>query len=283
MTQAYTELLYLFKMATAKLTQHMDFRHTESELNAVIISDSYLKYYYFHCDQIVGNTIQLGTHVHNLDNGTSLNYLVLNNQSKGGNTINQVLNNSGFIYSWAENLPNITIVHLGACDIANQEIDNTKEYKTKILNLMESLTTLGRKHLENNENKIKEFDTKMTNHRFLLIGVPDWGEFGDGKYDHSLNGDQYRQLRRKINSTLNNIRSHIWHDYKAAVFTPDMANAKRVGVHLDSKTSSSEYSSQIAKAAARLVCTRCNFNSSYDKNQHKHDSLLEPCIEQAQP
>ena len=64
-------------MATAKLAQHMDFIHTENELNAVIISDSYLKYYYFHCDQIVGNTIQLGTHVHNLDDGTSLNHLVL--------------------------------------------------------------------------------------------------------------------------------------------------------------------------------------------------------------
>ena len=142
-------------MATAKLTQHMDFRHTESELNAVIISDSYLKYYYFHCDQIVGNTIQLGTHVHNLDNGTSLNHLVLNNQSKGGNTINQVLNNSVFICSWAENLPNLTIVHLGACDIANREIENTEQFKTKIINLMESLITLGRKHLENGKRSRK--------------------------------------------------------------------------------------------------------------------------------
>ena len=95
--------------------------------------------------------------------------------------------------------------------------------------------------------------------------------------------EQFRQLRRKVNSTLQNIRPHIWHDYKAVIFTLDMANAKRIGVHLDSKKSSSEYSLQIVKAAGKLVCTNCNFNPTYDKNQHKHDSLIEPCIEQAQP
>ena len=58
----------------------------------------------------------------------------LENYSEGGYTLNAFLNNKDKLNKWARELPELSILHVGACDIANNGNYEQKTVKRQFLN-----------------------------------------------------------------------------------------------------------------------------------------------------
>ena len=59
----------------------------------------------------------------------------IQNLSKGGGTMQMMLEDKGAMEKWVEEVPALTIMHLGGCDISNGDISESKpkvDYKNKV-------------------------------------------------------------------------------------------------------------------------------------------------------
>ena len=169
--------------------------NVQQEASVFIFADSYLNFGRLfttsHINENGVNSIRLDPHEYILENGQVVDRARMYNYSRGGCTMNMVLNNSVNILIWANNLPAITLLHLGACDVANEDIgrvtDIRAKFPKKYIDFLQQLKAKGRVAALDKE----AFDTKLQHHKFLVVGIPDWGKFGGGYYHHSLDQDEY--------------------------------------------------------------------------------------------
>ena len=266
-------------MAAANLEEvHLD-------ASVFIFSDSYLNFGHLsttsHINENGVNAIRLDPHEFVLGNGQAVDRARMYNYSRGGCTMNMVLSNAVNISIWANNLPAITLLHVGACDIANEDIgrveDIRKQFPVKYINFLEQLKARGRNAAFDKE----VFDAKLEQHKWLVVGVADWGWFGDGYYAHSLNDADYFEARRLANDGLRANRKGLWQNHKAVLLFPAIErpverNLTPNDVHLYGNTAWN-YGNTIFKTMARLICPHCQLRPKYLEDEHKKEFLLGLC------
>ena len=225
----------------------------------------------------IRDTIIINPHKNNSDDRVRFT-----NRAVGGNTMNRVLSSYGALKEWGETQPDVTILHLGSVDIANESIGRSHsikvEFRDKVYNFINELKRAA--EAEISEEKRQSFRAKMKTHFFLFIGIPDWGPFGVGKYPNSLSSSEHLTARRKCNKIMKENWYYLWRDYRTVYFVPNLGDAERLprNVHLHGPTKKS-YGDQIFSVASKLLCTTCSANleqlSVKNLEQElKHDALL---------
>ena len=283
----------LRKMASANSPNYVIFG--DDAVSCKVFADSYLKYKYFRSNRIENlnytNVVHINPHVNVLNDGSEVNSIKLFNGAKGSLTMNKLLEDKFSISMWASNLPSVTLLHVGACDIANEAIGRKERLQGEFNHYVRDfLTNLEKIARETTRCDKSEFDAKWEKHIFLLVGIPDWGDFGTGYYKHSLNDKQFHAARRSANDSLRLAKSGLWTKFKTVVFMPCITgsedrpicrNMRPGDVHLYGYTAE-EYADQILAVLSRLFCSHCKLKEDYDKEEHKRESLLGPCKRQQQ-
>ena len=255
---------------------------TVSRPSSWFFSDSWGNPKYFKCPQLVSqngryiDTIRIDPHrVVNLNKFEVHFSLGWINRAIPGLSMDKLLNNyADELISWARNLPIVTVIHLGAVDVNNRVVGETgKEYGDYVFDFLEQMIESAQVTLSDQEKAI--FLRKLQNdHRFLWLGLPDWGMEYTPKYDNSMTPAQYKKARRRINSAMKKNQAKLWRMYKGIIFTPMLSHPQRNNVHL-SASDARKFARQIAVVVSRLSCTYCRIEMSgkFKKCQHAAKAL----------
>ena len=250
---------------------------------AAIFADSYLRANNFESRRWttshLGGVLELEPHSFNFNGQNGLNsahIVSVRNFASSSMTMDRQLNTYVNIAEWADSLPHLSIVHLGACDLANTGLNAEekigKAFIDKVFNFLEQLKTIGR----NAAHDRAKFDRQLPAHQFLIIGVPDWGSNFGPPHRNSLNEEQFKLLRGKVNKGLNypHVKKALWKKHRAVVFMPRMEHFTMDRVHPTAE-SKAVYGDQILAVAAKLLCDSCQLKSSFDEKEHKSEKLKE--------
>ena len=194
----------------------------------------------------------------------------INYQGKSSATMNRILCDYDLFRKWSNHLPRITILHVGACDIANEDIGRSDkirvDFPVKVIDFLNKFKQKARQ----SAHDVAKFDSAISEHTFLIIGVPDWGKFTNrpGKEDCELNCDKFRSARKKANDGLNNNRPSLYNLHRAVVYTPNLQHPIRNGVHL-ANISQEEYINKILNVVIKLLCSSCKLGNKYVAAEHK--------------
>ena len=264
--------------------------YANNNLSVQTFADSYMKWRYFRTDRYKGNDnhnlLCLEPHVIlDLGNNTEIKEVKFYNNAIGGNTMDRILRDTVNIGIWSNNLPKVTLFHVGACDISALDIGRNPNIRNvfyhHVSNFLTQFKAIGRESYESDKAK---FDSDLKSHVFLYTGVPDWGKFGKGR-PGCLTEDQFFTARRNANRGINKCRSGLWTEHRAVLFTPRIVNSDEEpavrnfnlgDVHLYGH-SATEYGNQICNVLAKLLCTYCQLSPSYIKEEHSTENLLGPC------
>ena len=237
----------------------------ESESQIVILADSFLT-----SDKIKGENIssigrEITLFLSQHENVTSFGPIktaLVTSYAFGGATMNKFLDQKHILKLWGANLPKLTIVNLGGCDIANEAIghcnnnDIKKEFSDKVKHFLGALRERARAILPSKD--VPKFDTDIINHKFLIIGIPKWGPTGYRLKSGGISKDKWDRQRQLANSGLkSNLRSLLV-DYNAYYFMPKMDNACYYKIHF-TDPSIQVYADQILTVASKLLCSHCQF------------------------
>ena len=84
---------------------------------------------------------------------------------------------------WIKEVPALTIMHLGACDIANGDISENQprdDYKFKVKHFLKTWSKEAsekiEKHIYGNIATKEKMRAKIKNHKWLIVSIPDWGK-----------------------------------------------------------------------------------------------------------
>lgn len=256
----------------ADFTHRMTLSINEKQSRISVFADSWLKYNRMKSVKLyrntAGNFINLGPHKVELENGYKMQTAMMDNFSVGGMTMDSLLEDENVIQVWGENLPKITIIHLGACDLANEPIGRDESialnWPKKLKNFINKLKSIARGKVLNKS----DFDTQIQKHTFLVIGIPSWGDFGQGHYDYSLNSNDHAKARKKANNGVRSNLKSLYEEQKVVVFTPMLDYPFRHGVHLTG-ISLEVYTDQILQVASKIMCTHCTRSSAFIIEEHK--------------
>ena len=249
----------------------------ESESSTAVFADSFMLPARVYGERVTGSwnkmTYDLRPHVY-VDGGKYMRTSLVNNYAVGGATFEKVLNGERNIAHWANNIPSVTVLHLGACDIANSDLgiaDSTRKELHKVyIAFLEELQVKARA-LASDKQK---FDDRMRQHRYLVVTIPQWQGFGKLPKGHEWEEKVLQKKVRKANEGLKNRNSHeMYTKFKAVVFAPRLDKPTWRGIHL-SEASQEIYNAQIFDAAAHLVCTFCRPGEELDKNAIKKENIL---------
>ena len=174
---------------------------------------------------------------------------------------------------WAINVPELTILHLGACDLANTELSNMgdgirKVFPRKVSEFLEQWPIKAREQLEHSKQRAR-FDRQILVHKWLIVKVPDWG---DSPAIRNIDFKKYQDLRRKANTGLLRSRKYFWKNFKAAFLLThiDGPKFKDKQVHLIDEQHDI-FNEQIFSAAAKVLCNYCKWTmDEYDPKEHNN-------------
>ena len=216
-----------------------------------IISDSYLKQSRI-SDVVRSSRVSMYPHV----SDTGSDEMILTNLSKDGQTMNEFLLNKQLVKQWVSSKPNITVIHLGAVELVNKNV-----------NIIDENMSVGEKWVQIVSNFIKELNTEAEsilhgnfqswaqNHKYILTQLPDWKYFKSNRKD-SLSPEEYRSIRKNVNRHLKRQASKLLGRFNIVVIAPRHKNDKIVGVHY-SKRSQKRYVRDIMNASAVINCKFC--------------------------
>ena len=132
----------------------------------------------------------------------------LENYSEGGYTLNKFLNNTGKLNKWARELPELSILHVGACDIANNGNYEQKTIKRQFINdlahFLREWPVRARKTLKNDHRLEAQFDNRRENHKWMIVKIPVWDE-SDGI--RHISKKEFGELRKIANTALKTVRT----------------------------------------------------------------------------
>ena len=188
--------------------------------------------------------------------------------------IDECLTKSLFLSSWAIEVPAVTVLHVGACDIANAKYneDNIKEdLPMDIINLLIAWPERARESLRPDQRA--EFDRKILYHKWLIVKIPNWSESGA---INNMDPKIFKQLRKRANTGITNRKTRFWIQHRAAMIAPDLEHPKfqRGQVHL-TEEHQNLFNTQILNATSKLMCEFCTWTrDTFVPSEHK--SLKQP-------
>ena len=207
--------------------------------------------------------------------------------SRGSMTFRKLMEDlrRNFGRKWARVMPSLTVVHLGACDIANEYVaeiplENMKHYFPNYIE--EQIVTwidIGREFAEA-QNKVETYNEYLSHHRWLVVSPPDWGYNFTPK--NATTPEDYGKRRCRAVTGLRRQQKRLWLAHKIAMVFPEIETVDRVGVHL-TPTLQEDYINQIALAVGSLMCTFCRPTvGQYVEREHEHQNLCSgECSHQA--
>ena len=187
----------------------------------------------------------------------------LNNFSQGGYTFERFLKNDhGELGKWARHVPELSILHVGACDIANTGKYNAgnikKNFIVDLKNFLTEWPKKARKELkEDYRRKTVEFDRRLPYHKWMIVKIPAWDE-SDGI--RGMAKEEFKLMRKKVNAALGNARTHLWKEFRAVIFAPNLQHPQfqQGSVHLTAEYQEI-FNRQVLSAAAKVICEFCTW------------------------
>ena len=241
-----------------------------------LYSDSFCVRQYFHCDILKYNrarrrdTLLTSPHRMVLPDETKFSFEWDNRSCPGMSMRSFLRSRHAELERWARNLPLVTIIHLGAIDVNNRMVAATgAAFGHYVLNFLNRMKDIAKRNLSPQE--ATTFENKLRQqHRFIWLGLPDWGPDYNPRFQNSLTAAQYKNARRRINATMkNSFRRRLWENHNCVIFTPNTDNPERNGIHL-TPAETKKFAQQVARVAARLLCTYCRIEMSGDYNEDLH-------------
>ena len=200
--------------------------------------------------------------------------------SKSGATLDLYLAATEIQETWARDVPEVTVLHVGACDIANTnkyEISNIKKlFLEDLLHFLEQWPILAKKQLKGvslaHQRARVKFDRQLANHKWLIVKIPNWHE-SDGI--RNIEPEEFKQMKKRANTGLDNNKTNLWESFRAVLVAPHIpyAQFKPGQVHL-TKEDQVKFNEQVLEVAAKVLCEFCPWTpNKYEYQEHKN--LLE--------
>ena len=203
------------------------------------------------------------------------------NLSEGGMSLLDLSTKEWVLHDWARGLPLITIIHAGAIDVNNRlfpvPAENGNIAKAYCDHFFRRLTAIEEMATRNlSQVQRSEYDSRKQHHKYLIIGLPDWGQNWEPRFPHSMTPAEYTLARKSINDRMGNYQRKLWREFKGVLFTPKTSMPNRHRMHL-ADPDNSRYTNQILRVASRMICSNCRRSLTvgrFIKAEHHHDALL---------
>ena len=183
------------------------------------------------------------------------------NFSKGGLTFKHLFNDDMVVLNWAHIRPELTIFHIGTCDLSNMTMEayNSMYFKThwffsKIIELSRFFRDNAFQWVDNQQ----ELDY-IQNYKFIFTYLADWGT----DYTPRAIGMNPIELRKARNANNHFARKHIKLLYQYNIILLCLNNDEmdeqvpaRLGVHLAAQ-SLNGFVNNLLRVICRKICARC--------------------------
>ena len=127
-----------------------------------------------------------GTKSPRLPEGSVYRTVKVENLSFGGATMETMLEEAKAMERWVRDVPALTLLHLGGCDIGYGNIskDSTdgpaKQYKESLFTFLETWIKRATERIEKYSYDNVAIQEKMRErikvHKWLIVSIPDWGK-----------------------------------------------------------------------------------------------------------
>ena len=205
-----------------------------------------------------------------ISNDVTVNAFV-KNFARPSLTFDGAIENNHIVSEWGKQVPKVTLLHIGACDIANTPLGSSN-LRVEFANKLKQFVTNWHMKAKQYCSDTNEFDVRIKQHKWLFVCPPDWGNFGEGK--GRLNDEQYREARKRAKSGLDQKAKSLYQNLNIVLCKPRVNEPNLLGVHLRHESIRS-FGKQILDAASKLMCTHCEFGEYYVPEHHTN--LLENC------
>ena len=201
----------------------------------------------------------------------------IENLSKGGGTMKMMLKDESAMRKWIEEVPALTIMHLGGCDISNGEINGNKpkiDYKNKVEHFMRTWLRVAsekiKKHIYENVAIKERMENRLKDHKWLIVAIPDWGK--ENTQIRGVTPEVHKVRRRMCNDALKNCSTYFWNEYKAVVFNTGFLRIDRDPDQIHCSTRDQRrYNEIIFGVARKLICDICKWEISQGKKHLQRD------------
>ena len=226
-----------------------------------------------------------GTKSPRLPEGSVYRTVKVENLSFGGATMETMLEETKAMERWVRDVPALTLLHLGGCDIGYGNIskDSTdgpaKQYKKSLFNFLETWIERATETIEKYSYDNVAIQEKMRErikvHKWLIVSIPDWGK--NCKQVKGVTAQDHVDIRRKCNSALGNTTTYLKTKYNAVVlktnFERSETNYKNIHLSFEDQK---RYNEIIFSVARRLLCDVCSWNPTRleiqrDRNMCKNE------------
>ena len=180
---------------------------------------------------------------------------------------------------WARDVPEVTVLHVGACDIANTrkyKIDTIKKlFLEDLLHFLKQWPILAKEQLKGHSIADRraraQFERQLVKHKWLIVKIPQW-KGSDGI--RGIEPEKFRQMKKRANTGLDNNKSRLWKSFRAVLLGPHIPypQFKPGEVHL-TKEDQSKFNEQVIEVANKLLCEFCPWTAGEYKHQEHKDLL----------
>ena len=182
------------------------------------------------------------------------------NYSKGGCTLDKLVKDNERLEPWARDVPELSVLHVGACEIAKGKYteENIKKlFVTDLSDFIKQWPINARKTIKDNARLLTKFERRYANHKWLVVKIPVWDQSEGIRH---MKKEEFKELRRRANTALKNARTSLWVNQKVIVLSIDLPNPEFIPgtVHYTLPFQRS-FNKQVFKAAARVICEFCTW------------------------
>ena len=176
---------------------------------------------------------------------------------------------------WANNVPAVTVLALGACDLNNTYLSGLPitelrtAYPRYVMGQIQDFMYQARRAANNTQI----FDARVAHHRFLICEPANWGVEYEPRGD--LSPEEYRQRCTRAQCGLQRKRRMLWDNYSASVFSCSPNSMVRRGWtrnHLDAP-SQEAFVGELITAVQCLLCDTCTPQVEFYKEEHERHHL----------
>ena len=184
----------------------------------------------------------------------------IENYSQSGYTFDKFLKDEEILDKWAREVPEVSILHVGACELANTNKYTKEGIKTQftrnLARFLEEWPASAKEQLKTNKQKAL-FDRRLKTHKWLIVNVPVWDQ-SDGILN--MSPEDFRFCRKRINTALKNSRTQYWEKFNAVILPLDLQYPQffpgKVHLRPDSQL---DFNTQVFDAASKVICEFCTW------------------------
>ena len=201
----------------------------------------------------------------------------IENLSKGGGTMERMLRDEKAMKKWIEEVPALTIMHLGGCDIANGEIsvqDLRTGYRRRVELFMRTWLSIAEEKIKEHtyENVVTKERMKdsLKSHKWLIVSIPDWGK--ENNKIRGVTPEVHKVTRRMYNDALKCCSTYFWKEFKAVVFNVGFLREDKNpdDIHYSTREQR-KYNEIIFSVARKLLCDFCNWEVGEGRKHLQRD------------